>query len=180
MTPGRQTRPWYRHAWPWILMAGPFIVILAGAVTVYLAVVSNDGLVDDDYYVQGMSVNKTTAREKNALALGVQAELMQSEMQAGKAAAAKLRVLLRANAGVALPATLSLRIQHPTRAGFDQTVALKADGPGAYSGTLASVPAGRWRVAIEDGEHKWRLAGDWLVGQQPVLHLPDRASASLQ
>jgi hypothetical protein len=36
------------------------IVIVAGAVTVWLAVVSNDGLVTDDYYKQGLAVNQTT------------------------------------------------------------------------------------------------------------------------
>ena len=41
--------PWYRHPWPWILMSGPFVVVVAGVITLYLAVVSDDGLVDDDY-----------------------------------------------------------------------------------------------------------------------------------
>lgn len=37
-------------------MLGPFVVIVAAAITVYLAVISNDGLVDDDYYKQGLSI----------------------------------------------------------------------------------------------------------------------------
>ena len=67
--------PWYRHRWPWLLMLGPFLVIVAGAVTVYLAVRSNDGLVDDDYYKQGLAVNMRTARDRQALALGLQARV---------------------------------------------------------------------------------------------------------
>ena len=54
--------PWYRHRWPWLLMLGPFVVIVAAAITVYLAVISNDGLVDDDYYKQGLAINQTLAR----------------------------------------------------------------------------------------------------------------------
>ena len=23
-------QPWYRHPWPWILMLGPFVVVVAG------------------------------------------------------------------------------------------------------------------------------------------------------
>lgn len=38
-------RPWYKHAWPWILMAGPAIVVVAGIYTFWLAVVSFDGMV---------------------------------------------------------------------------------------------------------------------------------------
>ncbi len=26
-------QPWYREPWPWILMAGPVIVIIAGVIT---------------------------------------------------------------------------------------------------------------------------------------------------
>ena len=42
--------PWYRHPWPWLLMLGPFVVVVAGLLTAYIAFKSNDGLVDDDYY----------------------------------------------------------------------------------------------------------------------------------
>ncbi len=31
------SKPWYRHRWPWILMAGPAIVIVACIITIYLA-----------------------------------------------------------------------------------------------------------------------------------------------
>jgi hypothetical protein len=49
-------KPWYKEPWPWILMAGPVIVIVAGVITAWLAVISNDGLVSDDYYKQGMGL----------------------------------------------------------------------------------------------------------------------------
>ena len=73
--------PWYRHRWPWLLMAGPFIVVIAGLFTAYLAATSNDGLVDDDYYKQGLSVNKLTARDQEASRLGLQAELMRKDLR---------------------------------------------------------------------------------------------------
>lgn len=31
------SEPWYKHRWPWILMAGPAIVIVGCAITIYLA-----------------------------------------------------------------------------------------------------------------------------------------------
>ena len=39
-------------------MSGPAIVVVAGIYTAYLAIVSNDGLVDDDYYKQGLAVSQ--------------------------------------------------------------------------------------------------------------------------
>ena len=29
--------PWWRHRWPWLLMAGPAVVLVAGSSTSYLA-----------------------------------------------------------------------------------------------------------------------------------------------
>ena len=49
MTLKNDNQPWYREPWPWILMAGPGIVIIGAVITIWLAVVSNDGLVTDDY-----------------------------------------------------------------------------------------------------------------------------------
>lgn len=156
--------PWYRHRWPWLLMAGPFIVVVAGVATVYLAVISNDGLVDDDYYKQGLAINQETARDQMAAQQGMQAELMQNAESGG------LRVLLQANPGVALPKILIVRIAHPTRAGVDQRLILKEEN-GAYSGKLSAPLLGRWHVVIEDEKREWRLSGDWVVEKSPSLRL---------
>ncbi len=42
--------PWYRHVWPWILMSGPAIVVVAGLWTWVLAarIAAADGLVSDE------------------------------------------------------------------------------------------------------------------------------------
>ena len=42
-------RPWYREPWPWIVIAGPAAVAVAGAITIWLAVNNADDLVIDDY-----------------------------------------------------------------------------------------------------------------------------------
>jgi hypothetical protein len=52
-------KPWYREPWPWILMAGPAIVIVAGAFTMTLAFTMKDELVATDYYKRGIEINKT-------------------------------------------------------------------------------------------------------------------------
>ena len=48
---------WYRQPWPWILMAAPGAAVLAGTVTIAVAVQSFDGLVAEDYYKQGLAVD---------------------------------------------------------------------------------------------------------------------------
>jgi len=165
----QKTDPWYRHPWPWILMSGPFIVVVAGTFTAYLAVTSNDGLVDDDYYKQGLAVNKLTERDQKARALGLQADLMQS------ADGAQIRVLLSGKPEVVLPEWLALRVVHPTRGGADQTVRLHADGGGAYSGKLGAALTGRWHIAIEDEAGQWRLTGNWNIEKDAALRLSGEA-----
>ena len=168
--------PWYRHRWPWLLMLGPFIVVVAAAVTVYLAVISNDGLVDGDYYKQGLAINQITARDKMASRQGLQAELMLG--------ADSVRVLLSSNEDSVRPDHLVLHFTHPTRAGGDQTIELSAEqrDAGLYSGKIQVLPKGRWHVVLEDGSKEWRLTGDWKPDEAASLKLvadPPRDGAAI-
>lgn len=158
------TPPWYREPWPWLLMLGPAIVIVAGLVTAYLAVVSNDGLVEDDYYKQGLTVNQRMARDQRAAELGVEAELMLG------GDGDRIRALLRVASGFRLPETLNLRIAHPTRTGLDQQVVLRSEGGGVYVGRVQPLH-GRWHISIEDDRQEWRLVGDWLTEKESVARL---------
>lgn len=147
-------------------MSGPLIVIVAGAITVYLAIVSNDGLVDDDYYKQGLAVNQTSARIQKAISLGLHAEFEQSATED------EIRIRLSGKPGVIFPEVLKLRIAHPTRAGVDQNLRVKAVAFGSYAGRLATRLTGRWHIALEDEKGEWRLAGDWVLDNAAALHLP--------
>ncbi len=164
---------WYREPWPWILMSGPAIVVVAGIFTAYLAIVSNDGLVDDDYYKQGLAVNQSMARNQKAVDLGVAAEVVPGND------GTMLRVFLRARDGVSLPEALSLKFAHPTRSGVDQKLVLRADGAGFYAGKLDAPISGRWHVALEDDKQDWRLVGDWVVEKQPTLLLGAAAQTAV-
>lgn len=162
--------PWYRQRWPWILMAGPFVVIVAGFVTAWLAIRSSDGLVDDDYYKQGLAVSQRVERDQHAQDLGIRAEIvLQSSSAANEP---ELRVFLRAQPGYTPPDELALRIVHPTRSGLDQRLVLRAIGSGLYAARLSSPLSGRWRFALEDTINDWRLVGEWNVGEESSLSLP--------
>ncbi len=51
--------PWWKHGHVWLIIAGPAIVIVAGFVTLWLAVSHPDALVATDYYRRGIEINKT-------------------------------------------------------------------------------------------------------------------------
>jgi hypothetical protein len=146
---------WYRHRWPWLLMAGPALVVIAGIFTLLLAIRSDDGLVADDYYRQGLAINQLLRRDQLARELGVSAAVNISEEQ--------VRVLVRP-AQAASP-VLRLRLAHPTRAGEDREVVLVARGDGLYTGELVPVGEGTRQLVLEDPAGGWRITGTWKTRQ---------------
>jgi hypothetical protein len=145
-------RPWHREPWPWILMAGPAIVIVAGFITLWLAIASDDGLVADDYYKRGLAINQTLSRGQAARDLGLTAEVKLDE--------SARTVTVTMHGGGALPEVLSLRLVHPTRALADQKLELRKTGPLTFTATLVAPVDGRRVVLIEDQARQWRLAGE--------------------
>jgi hypothetical protein len=136
-------RPWYREPWPWILAAGPFIVVIAAFYTAWLAVKSNDGLVTDDYYRKGLSANQTIARSEQAIRLGLVAGVRIAE--------GTLSVRLRASDNrFVMPPTLMVTVSHPTRAGLDQSRLLVRSGE-LYSGEIRLPAAGHWLYCSKRG-----------------------------
>jgi hypothetical protein len=142
--------PWYREPWPWILMAGPAAVLVAGAATIWIAFSTADGLVADDYYKRGLAINQVLAREDNARRLGVRARI--------EAGHGRLRVAL---AGAA-PEAIFAQLAHATRAGLDQRLRLARAAPGVYEAELPPLAAGRWRIVLEDPRREWRVVQEGL------------------
>lgn len=139
-------KPWYREPWPWILMAGPFAVVVAGAATMWVAFASADGLVADDYYKQGLAINKRIAKEREAERRGISAEVRLEHE--------RLRVELKGDA----PPALFVQLVHATRAGYDQRLRLAPVAAGVYESEISDLPRGHWHVVIEDPRGAWRIA----------------------
>ncbi len=160
------TRPWYREPWPWILMAGPAAVVVGGAITAYLAVTHDDPLVVDTYYKEGLAINRVLERDRAARQAGYQAQMLFSEDGS--------RVRVHLAGGEAMPASLRLRMVHPTRADLDRAVTLQAVQHGWYEGEVGLGAAPRWRVQLEDDRRGWRLTGEWRPHEGGALVLAPR------
>lgn len=160
MTRNEDDKPWYRHRWPWFLMLGPAVVVVASGVTAALAITTNDPLVADDYYKQGLGINKVIAREQRAVKLGITAEVLFNEERR------RVRVML--SPGGTPPPAVRLKLFHGARAGDDQSIVLGAIAPGIYEGALRTPPSGRWELRLEDAEATWRITGDWTTRQSSV------------
>lgn len=160
----KAVEPWYRQGWPWFLIAIPATAVVAGVITLWLAIQSWDGLVVDDYYQQGKTIEKTIARSERARDMGLAADL--------RIRAEELRVQLAANPGTPLPPTVVATISHPTRGGQDQVVLLKLKD-GVFAGSLQPLSTGRWLIQLEDESRSWRLNGTaYLPTETEIRMLP--------
>jgi uncharacterized protein len=137
--------PWYREPWPWLLMAGPAAVLVAGAATTWIAFASADGLVAEDYYKQGLGINKRLAREEAAQRLGISAAI---HVEPGA-----IRVELQG----AAPQALFVHLAHATRAGHDIRLRLGPTQSNLYETVLPPLAPGRWHAVIEDAQGTWRI-----------------------
>ena len=153
--------PWYREPWPWLLMAGPATVLVAGAITTWIAFATSDGLVAQDYYKQGLAVNRLIEKEERAARLGLR----------GRVELPGDRHRVRVNLDGADPAQLLLHFAHATRQGHDLALRLARVGPGRYEAAVpGELPAGRWNLSMEAPGGEWRLTGAW-SGREPAFEL---------
>ena len=59
------TKAWWNYGHVWLIIAGPAAVIVAGFITLAIAIGSPDPVIADDYYRRGLDINKTLASEKD-------------------------------------------------------------------------------------------------------------------
>lgn len=164
--------PWYRQRWPWLLMVPPLAAIIGCAITIVLAVRSNDGMVTADYYKRGLAINAELSRSRRAAELGLTAEVRAD----GEAAGDRVYVRVTSSTGQGLPpeAALRVRLVHPGRAGADREAQLgrisadpdnrSAEYRGAWDAAAAELHAAvAWRVVVEGRD--WRLDGGIAAGE---------------
>ena len=164
----QQSGPWYREPWPWLLMSGPAVVVIAGFVTAYIAVANDDPLVVDNYYKEGLAINRVIERDRAAADRGYRAQVLFSEDHS------RVRVHL-AGTDANLPEALVLRLVHPTRAAEDRTVTLRSAQAGWYEGAMDQLGAApRWDVQLEGGQRDWRLTGQWRSAEGNAIVLQPR------
>lgn len=154
--------PWYRHRWPWLLMAGPFAVLIAGAITIWISFSGADALVVDDYYKQGKAINQDLRRDREAVALGLSMSL------GFDAISGKLTGQVR---GAGPSAALRLSLIHPTMPEKDVRLSAVADPQGRFSANLPMLERALWTVQLEDADRHWRLHGSWAWPQQKTLDI---------
>ena len=149
--------PWYREPLVWMVLAIPATAVIGGVVMLALANATWDGLVADDYYRQGMEINRSLARDAEAARLGLRATLTFPAPGIVEARLAGAPHLAGTHDTAASDETrLDLRFAHATRADADVRVRLVHGAGGAWRGVLPPLPSGKWYAEL--GNEHWRLA----------------------
>lgn len=142
-------------------MLMPAVAVVAGFVTLWFAMSTNNAMVVDDYYREGKAINQELARDREAAKRGLRATL--GQMTDG---GIELQI---ATLNGSLPPFVTLRIVHATRAELDRTFTLASVSPGTYRVQEGALPdAGRWNVLIEEPDHKWRLTAEGVGFAEPL------------
>ena len=142
------TGPWFKERWPWILMAGPATVILAGAITTWIAFSTRDGLVAEDYYKRGLAINKVLAKERVAERMNLSLDV---SLEPGR-----LKIRLQGDA----PPALFVHLVYAPREGNDLRLRLARTAEGDYEAELPALAPGHWRAVVEDPQARWRIVKD--------------------
>lgn len=66
-------QPWWRYGHVWLIISGPLLVVIAGFVTAFIALRNPDPVIAEDYYRQGLEINKTLGDPARSLAPAQQA-----------------------------------------------------------------------------------------------------------
>lgn len=157
-------KPWYAQRWPWLLMLGPFIVVLAGIYTGWLAFARPDALIVDDYYKKGKAINQDLRRDRAATNLGLRFNMAYNP-------ALGLLSGELAGSGKPIAGQLIVQLVHSTQPQKDIKLAVQADRNGTFRVALPMLEIARWQVLVESERRDWRLNGIWAWPQQKEIQI---------
>ena len=143
----------------WLVAGIPLLTIVAGLVTLWIAFQRADSNVTEDYYKEGLGINRRIERDDEARALRLAGRLSADRELIASADGRQLPLdLALTGAPQAFEPQVSLRMTHPVHQSLDRLVVLQAAGNGRYRGqTDAEGLAGtRWSLALET--RNWRVA----------------------
>ncbi|MBI2801147.1 MAG: FixH family protein [Gammaproteobacteria bacterium] len=149
---------WYRDPYRWLVIAFPLAAVVSGLTTAVLAIRSFDGMVVDDYYKQGLEINRVLRRDARARVLNLGAEVRWDSTRGILAI-----TLLGAADPSTLPTTLSVDLVYATRAGRDRHLLAQAIGHHRYVVSTGDLAPGHWYVHLASAD--WRITNSMHVEQ---------------
>lgn len=127
------------------------ISVIANLTMLYFSIVSNDGLVEENYYNKGLNYQDEIDRQKNQEKLGWNVSFNRTD---------KTYTVIAKDIN-SLPlesAKVSINFFRPSQSGFDKNVILKEVNSGIYQTQVKLDLKGIWNTTteIKKGGNKWK------------------------
>lgn len=142
-------KAWYRHPFLWLAILLPASAVIAGLITLYIAIVNADDPVVDEWYKEGKAINRSAEQEQMAERLGIGLEL--SQVGAG------VQARLLSSTAIPMPQTITVALRHPTLADRDVVIELVNQQDNQYRGDGLLPEDGRRNVTVTAAGNHWRL-----------------------
>jgi hypothetical protein len=143
------TEAWYRQFWPWFLIALPGSVVIAAFITLYIAMRHADDLVAEEYYKDGLAINRQLEKQEAAQHRGYTASVAIEAMQ-----------VVVTTEGITDYAELRLRLSHPLEADRDLSLSVRRTDANRFTARLPRTVEAFWHWTLDAGEQgDWRLDG---------------------
>ena len=156
-------KPWYQQFWPWFLIALPGSVVIAGFATLYIANKHSDDLVVDEYYKNGLAINRQIAKQQRAADMGLSATLIIDAST----------ITVRTTGPITSP-VLNLSLSHPLESDADFELPLSRVASGEYRAPLQYAVAPNWHWILESSQSSdWRLDGSLVASDFLQLSAAD-------
>ncbi|MCA6062854.1 FixH family protein [Thalassolituus marinus] len=157
-----KSTPWYKE--PMILLVAgiPLLAVIWGMVMLKLALASQDSLVSDSYYKDGVSYTENVETDNKAKRLQLNADLTITHDE--------VELTLKGYLDE-MPATLQLMLIHPTLDTQDATVLLQRMDDGIYRGVNEIYLPGRRHIWLQSPEQGWRIRLTELLESGKTVHM---------
>lgn len=145
--------PWYRQFWPWFLLAPLIMTVCLSTYMLRVAFTQDQAVVSDNYYKNGLAINRLMDDLAAAKTLGVNAKVVLDDE----------KLLLILDASQVLPADLSLILtfSHPVSQKKDVRLDLQSVGNQQFVAKVPALDQGKWYLDIESSKLSdlpaWRL-----------------------
>jgi hypothetical protein len=146
---------WHHEPWTWLVFGLPAAAVIGSFVTLAIAIRTSDTLVVDDYYKEGLQINKVIKREEQAARLGL-------DFSASVGRDGRLDLHLTAAPGYTYPPGLTVQLHHATGNGTDRQTELRLVEDGHYQGEAKGMEPGPWYVDLSTAE--WRVVHRVMIG----------------
>ncbi|MCH8257728.1 MAG: FixH family protein [Proteobacteria bacterium] len=159
-------KAWYKYPWPWVLILLPLTAVLFGIMMFVLANTYRDDLVADDYYKDGMAINRRLVMDDRARQLNIHANWTES------AAGEFVFTVYNAKDSAVL-----LSMHHVSDRQKDEFVVLLPGDGFDYSASDTNIEklftqAGVWYLEIAGADDNWRLRKRLVTPVSAVELLP--------